>query len=268
MEILRKLQLTQLRILEEVDRLCRRSGLCYCLNGGTLLGAVRHKGFIPWDDDLDILMPRRDYRRFLALAPAQLDPAYFLDDGATNAGYHLPFAKVRARGTLFEDAALAGTGLNQQICIDIFPHDNAAHARSFRQSLRLKLSRKFGKTMYARRGIVFNNRPLGLVFRPLFLLPNTANYRIAQALASACTDDESAFVISTFSQYGITRHLMPRENIYPCSQVEFEGRMWPAPRDPDFFLRRLYGDYWKLPPEEQRVPMHRGQRIRFVDEAG
>lgn len=263
MDSLRRLQLTQLEILNEVDRVCRKNALRYCLNGGTLLGAVRHRGFIPWDDDLDILMPRRDYQAFLEVAPRDLGAGYFLDDAAVNPRYYLPFAKVRKAGTLFEDAALAGTTQNQQIFIDVFPHDNAANGGSFLQTQRLKLARKFGKTMYARHGIVFNNRPLNPLFRVLFLLPNRANHRICQRLASMCDDDESPYVISTFSQYGVKKQLMPRERIYPCGEVEFEGGRYPAPRDTHYFLSRLYGDYMRLPPEEQRVPTHRGRRILF-----
>ena len=94
-KVLRKLQLTQLEILTEVVRICHSNKLRYYLIGGTLLGAIRHKGFIPWDDDLDIAMPRKDFVKFISICRTELNSRYFLHYYTTDFNYYLPFAKVR-----------------------------------------------------------------------------------------------------------------------------------------------------------------------------
>ena len=96
---LRKLQMAELEILKEFVRLCEAHGLQYYLVGGTLLGAVRHKGFIPWDDDIDVAMPRGDYDRFSQIAPKELDPRYFYQCPDTDPHYFLTYANS-TRGSL------------------------------------------------------------------------------------------------------------------------------------------------------------------------
>ena len=99
-DILRKLQLTQLEIAKEIRRVCEENDIRYFLCCGSFLGAVRHQGFIPWDDDFDIGMLREDYERFCRIAPEKLKPEYCLQSWHTDSRYALPFAKVRKRGTL------------------------------------------------------------------------------------------------------------------------------------------------------------------------
>lgn len=122
-ETLRKVQLVQLEILIEVDRACKENGIRYWLDSGTLLGAVRHKGFIPWDDDLDIAMQRADYDRFLELAPSILGENYFLQHWNNDPGYPLPWAKVRKKGTIYTEYQFQNLNSYNGIYIDVFPFD-------------------------------------------------------------------------------------------------------------------------------------------------
>lgn len=116
----------QLTALEHVDRICRDHGLRYFLVFGTLLGAVRHQGFIPWDDDLDIAMPRDDYEQFCKLANRQLDPAkYFLQSEWTDPLYPNTFAKIRCNNTLVQEHASIKGLHHEGVYIDIFPLDHA-----------------------------------------------------------------------------------------------------------------------------------------------
>ena len=123
-EILDKLHITHIKILDEIVRICDENKLNYFLIGGTLLGAVRHKGFIPWDDDLDIAMPRKDYDKFLNIAKKQINNNYILEYNKTNRKYWLPFAKVRLKNTLYVENTIKNYETNKEIWVDIFPIDN------------------------------------------------------------------------------------------------------------------------------------------------
>ena len=115
----KQLRQIQIQILDEIVRICGENGLRYCLTGGTCLGAVRHKGFIPWDDDVDIIMPRADYQRFIAITTSGDTGDYFLDYYLTNPTYGRCFAKYCKRNTLF----IEPNGLRQSIYVDIFVQD-------------------------------------------------------------------------------------------------------------------------------------------------
>ena len=121
-ELLRKVQLTQLEIAKEIRRVCEENDIPYFLTCGTLLGAVRHQGFIPWDDDMDVGMLRENYEKFCRIAPEKLKPEYCWQTWYTDPNYALPFGKVRKRGTLYLEAKshrLAENGFY----VDIFPYD-------------------------------------------------------------------------------------------------------------------------------------------------
>ena len=123
-ETLRKLQLKELESLEYFDSFCKENELRYYLLGGCVIGALRHGGFIPWDDDIDIIMPRRDYDRFCKLAPKRLSDEYFLQTYFTDKNYPNPFAKIRLRGTEFVESITERSKMKGGIYIDVFPFDN------------------------------------------------------------------------------------------------------------------------------------------------
>lgn len=120
---LRKLQLLELRILKEIDRVCRELGITYFLDSGSVLGALRHGGFIPWDDDIDLGMPRADYDRFVAEAPALLGEEYVVSTPETNPHQAALFGKVWLRGTRFATEETIEAGFDQGIFVDLLPYD-------------------------------------------------------------------------------------------------------------------------------------------------
>lgn len=120
---LRKLQLLELRILKEIDRVCRELGITYFLDSGSVLGALRHGGFIPWDDDIDLGMPRADYDRFVAEAPAFLGEEYVVSTPETNPHQAALFGKVWLRGTRFATEETIEAGFDQGIFVDLLPYD-------------------------------------------------------------------------------------------------------------------------------------------------
>ena len=122
---LRKVQLVQLDIAKEVDRICKKHNIKYFLVGGTLIGAVRHKGFIPWDDDLDIGMLRSDYDKFFEIAQKELYKKYEIVDWKIDPYYPHPMAKVVKKGTIYRESKRRDNG-NHGIWIDIFPYDKVS----------------------------------------------------------------------------------------------------------------------------------------------
>ena len=122
--VLDKLHSVQIEILDEIVGICDKHNLTYFLIGGTLLGAVRHKGFIPWDDDLDIAMPREDYEKFLKIAKTELDKKYYLHDISIDKNYWQPFIKIRKNNTLFDEKMIDNIETHKGIFVDVFPFDN------------------------------------------------------------------------------------------------------------------------------------------------
>lgn len=122
-EILRKVQLAQLDMAKEVKRICNKYNINYFMDSGTLLGAVRHKGFIPWDDDLDFGMLREDYEKFLKVAPTELNSKYFLQTWKNDDGFPYGFSKIRKKNTIYIEAIDQKTSGHKELWIDIFPYD-------------------------------------------------------------------------------------------------------------------------------------------------
>ena len=130
---LRQLQLVELKILLEIKRICELANINYFLIGGTLLGAVRHGGFIPWDDDIDIGMLRDDYNRFLDVFPQLSNKEYTLGTYNTDRGHVFSFGKIRLNGTQFREPRNEHILDNQGIYVDIFPYDNTPDSKIVRR---------------------------------------------------------------------------------------------------------------------------------------
>lgn len=123
-ETLRKLQLVELEIANEIKRVCVENNIKYFLESGTLLGAVRHGGFIPWDDDMDIGMMREEYEKFLKIAPEKLSSEFILQTWKNEKDYSLTFAKVRKSDTIFLEYEFKDSSMHNGIWVDIFPYDS------------------------------------------------------------------------------------------------------------------------------------------------
>lgn len=262
MRLLDKRQTQQelLRMLDCFVDYCKRHGLRYYLVGGTLLGAVRHHGFIPWDDDIDVGMPRADYERFLALE--QTEPvAPFLKAISAKAGtLSNPYCELLHMGTELERDTSKYIREECQILhlfIDIFPQDGwpssdrvaAALARYMDACRYLILCSRarFGK------GVNLLRRVLKA---PIVLLARMIGYRRlvrhVDRIAQKWPYDSSDYVGAiTYGIYGPGERCV-RKEVVDFTTVEFEGRQLCAPGCYDRYLRQIYGDYMVLPPEEKR----------------
>lgn len=254
----------ELQMLDEIDRICKKHKLTYYMVHGTLLGAVRHKGFIPWDDDLDIAMKRADYDRFLEVAREELSSPLLLmlpsDDTDIWWG---PFARVMNEKT----TAILSQNMNksgkQGIWIDILPIDVSTDdevlfekkLKKIKQAHKLINAKVFGKE---------NARIMGMGALESFLYKIRAFFATKSALAERLdcamrlyTDKETADV-AIFTGYEKIK-VFNALDFADTVPLEFEGRKLPAPVGyEDYLFRSLGGDYMKFPPEEERKPKHRG----------
>ena len=139
-ETLKKLHEVEVEILDEFVRICKKQKLQYFLYYGTLLGAVRHNGFIPWDDDLDVAMPREDYEKFIKMAKEELNDNFYIDNKDTNDEYYLNFTKLRKKNTIFEQDFQVNYDGPKGIWIDIFPIDESKKENSIKLQIQQKLN--------------------------------------------------------------------------------------------------------------------------------
>ena len=252
---LQQIQQAELNLLVHFDKVCRKYGLRYSMAGGTLLGAVRHKGFIPWDDDIDIGMPRPDYDRFCALMKGRsLDGGHIFLLPETDSKAVMPYAKLFDRRT-YTDFTYATDQGSDCLWIDILPVDGMPAGRKELQrhmdrfvKLRffLQLSRaKQGK------GTTKWKAFLKPFTRPLFWIFPTRFWRDwMDRLARKYDFETSEHVgIAVWGLYGVGESVRkdPR-----CMEMEFEGHSFLGTVAYDAYLRGIYGDYWKLPPKEQQ----------------
>lgn len=236
-------------LLAEFDRVCRVLDIPYILFAGTLLGAVRHQGFIPWDDDLDVMMLRADYDRFLAEAPAVLDTDRFYLQGEFTEHWPLFFSKLRLNGTTcLEKYHPKDPLVHQGIYIDIFPCDNAAATAVGRRLQFLATKVVIAKAL-DRRGYDTDNPIKKIYMAACRLLPQKPFWRFAIGGRADSPMVHSFFAAARSYQ----KNVYPRCWFTQRTEGEFEGGTYPIPADYDEMLSAIYGDYRTLPPPEERV---------------
>lgn len=255
---LERLQDAERDILRVVDRLCRENGIDYFIDSGTCLGAVRHGGFIPWDDDTDIGMSYEDYRRFLEIAPKALPRGYSLATCENTPGLTSLWVKVFLDGTRFIDEASMEAGCNQAIFLDVFPffREDADPVRARSQkAMCLRLQR-----MSYLHGIAHPKIPSDTSFRGLKVTAcSVAHHTIAHAwkpeelsrkllMAAQPEVPSERWFNATYPLDGVHE----ASEIFPTKDIAFDGMTLRAPHDCDAYLCTLYGDYHKLPPLEDR----------------
>lgn len=267
--LLRRVQLTQLEILREVDRMCRENGIRWFLCCGTLLGAVRHQGFIPWDDDLDIGMLREDYVRFCALAPEKMDPRFCVQSWYTEPNYPLPFAKVRMKNTVYVEAKSAVFQENG-FYIDVFPFDyapqqpelQAAHAKKLNDLFRMKLM-KSGYQPWVEKDRINWKKRFGYLLYQMKCRRFTQRQLAEQydALACACPVSDTLC-----RQRGLRKlECYPADWFRTFHGFSFEGETFPGPEAYEAVLTAQFGDYMTPPPEGSREDRHQIVRVNFGD---
>jgi lipopolysaccharide cholinephosphotransferase len=259
-EQLRAIQLKQTEALLEVDRICRERGLQYYLAYGTLLGAVRHKSFIPWDDDLDIMMPRKDYEIFLKKGSQWLKKGFFLQNFRTTPECSCQITEIRIDGTVMKQSLSESLDIHHGIFIDILPMDYIS-PNLLKRSIDRFLLRTLMTMCYAKIGHQSTKNPLFAIMSKALstLFPLRTLRAMTEALSKKYESRPTEMVCAPLSPYALCtakKDVLPYELFNPPTQVEFEGHFFSAPKNPDAILRQIYGDYMNPPPEEQRLLRH------------
>lgn len=252
-----------LEILLVIDRFCRDNGITYYLGEGTLLGAVRHGGFIPWDDDADILMPRADYERFLQLAKDGLPEGYALDCMDTNPHHWTVLSQVEmSRKVEFSRDRHKGIALHTGPFVDVFPLDHVPadvkkRHRTFR-ILRRTMWIKSGlhtrekyKTLRRRIKYYYPLKIYGMFRRSLRSL-----YDQIQGIMTATNDPSLGYLCVFGSLYPVEREVFKKEYFGKPGYMEFEGHMLPVPCEALKVIKQIYGDYMQYPPLKKRKGRH------------
>ncbi len=243
----------QLDILCDVAAFCEKNGLRYFLAYGTLLGAVRHKGYIPWDDDIDIHMPRPDYERLLQTYRSDSNIAVSHE---SNPAYRVAFAKVYRKGTTVKEFHFKQDVFG--VYIDIFPLDGFISKEQARKCGELRRYMHVKNSVFLPQMTIL--RRLRLAVTKLILLPFGLHsmLRRIRRIATLRDYEGSSMVFSSYCRYA-EREIFGRDIFDSFTTVSFEGLKFRAPLDCDTYLRTLYGDYMTLPPASKQVSHHNSQ---------
>ena len=257
---LNKLHKVHQEILDEFDRICKKNNLTYFLLGGTYIGALRHSGFIPWDDDVDVGMPRTDYEKFIELSK-EIDSKYYLDCFETNPNYFFPFAKLKKNNTIFDEEVTHHLDNHKGIYIDIFPLDNVNEKNS---SLRMHavIAKAITDTMLCKNKVKKIKDALHPVISFCFLMfPKKYLMKKQKKIVMYCKDDNSKYMCDIAFGYGVWKELIERCHVIPTREILFSGKKYSCMHD-DTFLKNIYGDYMEIPPIEKRKS-HKPLKIDF-----
>ena len=257
-EVLEQLRACEIEILDVIVEFCDRNQLRYSLGYGTLIGAVRHKGFIPWDDDIDILMPRKDYE---FLRSKWDNPNYYIHDFYKDIEFTNNFIKIRKKHTTF----CSEKGDNKHmsgIFVDIFPADRVPDIRI----LQLYQFFLFAVNLLFTRGFPSGHGgALGFAERLLLKLPRKSQIKLRNYSDKA----KRKWNDTNKGQYVNGSTIIESRVYYPdymfkdFIEVEFCGKKYKSVKCFDEFLTIMYGDYMQLPPEDERIWSHRPDILSF-----
>lgn len=270
----RKMQLAELDMLVEFDRVCRAHDINYVLFGGSLLGAVRHKGYIPWDDDADIGMLREDYEKFKQFMDEMNPEICYFQDHDTDPEYRWGYGKLRRTGSVYVRVGQEHLKSKTGIFVDVFPMDDIPQSiiGQIMQDWHCYCLRKILWSEVAKRNTTGFWR---VWFSMLSKIPVSVPFNGYNRYAKRSRNDsENRVRCLSFPATGTLykknplkeRYGMPKSWFTDRTEYEFEGKRLYSSTDYDTVLKYIYGDYMVLPPENKREQHSPFSQIKFPDE--
>ncbi len=255
-EQLAQLKNTELQILKEFDKLCKTNGLTYFITAGTLLGAVRHKGFIPWDDDIDVIMPKKDYKKLAKVCKNNLPNGLFLQNSHTDKGYPFHFSKLCKLGTEVYFPFLKGVEMNKGIHIDIFPADKCPSSKKIAGFV-FKWVSTTTYALIAKQDAEFDfdytKKSAKLLYRLLKIIPRGMVVALRIFVISFAGLFCNGKMLATVSGgHGYPRETYDAQWFKKSVKLEFEHELFPAPYGYHELLTNMYGDYMTPPSQNDR----------------
>lgn len=255
---LNKIHNLELKIAIEVKRICEKNNIKYFLTAGTLLGAVRHGGFIPWDDDMDIGMLRKDYEKFIKVCEKELSTEFYLQSWDTDFDYPFSYAKIRLNGTSFVEGFSENSGMHNGIFIDIFPFDNVPDSvyKRFIQGKKYYICKRL---LWIKKGLGTNMKEGNLnqkmkyylfwFFAHFFRYDSVKKYfyKIQIKYNNIITEK-----VVADGSYSYAKESIKRKWVTNLELTKFETEEFLSYKDKHEYLKYFYGDYMKLPPEDKR----------------
>jgi len=269
-EQIKKIQEIEIRNLKEIKRVCEKIGVEFFLYGGSLIGAVRHTGFVPWDDDLDIAMSRDDYMKFVKEAPKYLSDEYYLQTPYSDKKSPYFYSKLRLRGTKCIEYAHHKMNIEQGIYVDIYPIDKMPEDKEEF----LRLYNEFQKTvrLFVWRQCIHPYIPADSLKRrvkngikwcvgiALRLIPHNVFVKKLDKIMTLHNDKNT----NLYGNYSYFDPVNLFKDIYPFEKAIFENIEVNLPNQWDYHLTSRYGDYMQMPPEDERIG-HKPYILEFGD---
>ena len=267
MSDLEHLHRTLLLIMDELDRVCRENEIKYTITGGSMLGAVRHKGFIPWDDDMDIALTRENYEK-LMLCADRFNSNFFLQNYTTDPNYFYGYAKLLLKGTETIEFGHEKTKYKKGIFIDIFPLDNVPVDIKLRN--KQKKYNYFLQKILRQKMCISDNPSWGIKERFTFKLLRAVSIflngeKLIKQLDSNMKMSEhcdSQIITNLCGMYGYEREMANKEWFSEYEDICFEDREYLVIKDRVAYLSKIYGDFMQLPPVDKRHT-HEFQTLKF-----
>lgn len=244
-------------IMDEIELFCTENGINYFLYYGTLIGAVRHQGFIPWDDDLDICMPREDYNRFIKTFN-NAERHYRAISIETDKDYYLPYAKVVDTNTRLKESVSCTIPIG--VYVDVFPLDYCPED-DLKREKKIQHLIMWRKVLSAKNMEICKDRRLNknviLTIAKTVLFPVSRKTIILLINKIVTKDDNETNYVGVISYpFDGIKEVMRREWFSKSELCSFEGREYKIPAEYDKILRTLYGNYMELPPQQEQCTHH------------
>lgn len=254
-EIKYELRKEQIAILDEIVRICNDNGIKYFLDYGTLLGAVRHKGYIPWDDDIDIGMLRKDYNKFLRVASKELSNDFILCYYKNELQHFHTFAKVRLKNTIMLEELYQHLDINNGIWVDIFPYDNLSKPNGIFIKLRKKVFDVITTLISIKLDIDYykNVEKKKKIKKIIKIIPLRFLYFLRETFSKININNNSKYVTCLDERKDKCYNGRLRDKIISNKKLTFENKEYAVCNDYDYVLTNEYGDYMKIPRKSEQV---------------